>query len=310
MRIRTWLGWFSALLCSFMIYTMAIGVAGLVVSSPSAAWAQDDDDDDEATDDDDDADADADADAATDDDDDSGDDDDDDDEAAGDDDDDDDSGPSAADRSNVLGWGLEALGFGYTIVFLAISFTLVALVVMNMLAARRSQIVPVELVEGFESFLNEKRYQEAYELAKADDSFLGQVLSAGLAKLSSGYAQAIEAMQEVGEEEIMKMEHKLSYMALIGTVSPMIGLFGTVHGMIASFQEIAFSETTPKPNELAKGISTALFTTLIGLAIAIPAIAGFNILRNRIQRLTLEVGILSEGLMGRFQNVGQKKKAE
>ena len=57
--------------------------------------------------------------------------------------------------------------------------------------------------------MNEKRYQEAYEMAKADESFLGQVLSAGLAKLSAGYAQAIEAMQEVGEEEIMKMEHKL-----------------------------------------------------------------------------------------------------
>jgi biopolymer transport protein ExbB len=86
-------------------------------------------------------------------------------------------------------------------------------------------------------------------------------------------------------------------MALIGTVSPMIGLLGTVQGMIASFQVIAMS-TTPKPSELAVGISTALFTTLIGLCIAIPAIASYNI-----------VGILSEGLMGRFSNVGGKKNA-
>ena len=307
MQIRKWLGWFSALFCSFMIYFMAAGFAGLVVSSPSVAWAQGDEDkegedkeDDEDKDDEDKEDEDKDDEDKEDE-----DDKDEDDEDSGD------SGTSAEDdpsRSSVLRWAMEALGFGYAIVFLSISFTLVALVVMNLLAVRRSQIVPVELVEGFESYLNEKRYQEAYELAKADDSFLGQVLSAGLAKLSSGYAQAIEAMQEVGEEEIMKMEHKLSYMALIGTVSPMIGLFGTVHGMIRSFQEIAFSETTPKPNVLAKGISTALFTTLIGLAIAIPAIAAFNILRNRVQRLTLEVGILSEGLMGRFQNVGQKKQ--
>ena len=212
-------------------------------------------------------------------------------------------------EKSYLEWTWEALGPGYMIIFLALSFTLVALFVMNLLTARRENVCPVHLVEGFESHLNEKQYQEAYELAKADDSFLGQVLSAGLAKLSVGYAPAMEAMQEVGEEENMKLEHRLSYMALIGTISPMIGLFGTVHGMISSFQVIAAgSGSTPKASELAIGISTALFTTLIGLAIAIPAIAAFNILKNRIQRLVLEVGILSEGLMSRFENVGGAKK--
>ncbi len=145
-------------------------------------------------------------------------------------------------------------------------------------------------------------------MAKGDESFLGQVLSAGLAKLSSGYPQAIEAMQEVGEEENMKLEHRLSYMALIGTISPMVGLFGTVQGMISSFRTIAESTGTPKPSQLAEGISTALFTTLVGLGIAIPAIAAYNILRNRIAQLVLEVGIMSEGLMGRFENVGPQKK--
>ena len=87
----------------------------------------------------------------------------------------------------------------------------------------------------------------------------------------------------------------------IGTISPMVGLFGTVHGMIKSFNVIATSGSTPKASELAEGISTALFTTLVGLAIAIPAIAAYNILKNRIARLVLEVGILSEGLMSRFE---------
>ena len=105
----------------------------------------------------------------------------------------------------------------------------------------------------------------------------------------------------------MKLEHRLSYIALIGTVSPMIGLLGTVQGMIASFQVIATSPTAPKPAQLADGISTALFTTLVGLMIAIPAVAAYNILRNRIARLVLEVGILSEDLMSRFSNVGVKK---
>jgi len=218
-----------------------------------------------------------------------------------------DTGDESPEEQSILKWVYDALGIGYSLIFLGLSFTLVALFVMNVLVARRDNVCPMLLVETFEGHLNEKRYQEAYELAKADESFLGQVLSAGLAKLSAGYSQAIEAMQEVGEEENMKLEHRLSYMALIGTISPMVGLFGTVHGMIASFQVIATSPSAPKPSELAQGISTALFTTLLGLAIAIPAIAAFNILKNRVSRLVLEVGILSESLMSRFENVGAQK---
>jgi biopolymer transport protein ExbB len=142
-----------------------------------------------------------------------------------------------------------------------------------------------------------------------DESVLGQVLSAGLAKLSRGYNKALEGMQEVGEEEAMKLEHRLSYMALIGNLAPMVGLLGTVHGMIESFQVIAMGGASPKPADLAAGISTALFTTLIGLIIAIPAIAAYNILRNRVSRLLLEVGVTSENLMSRFEDVqpGAKK---
>ncbi|MFW6171614.1 MAG: MotA/TolQ/ExbB proton channel family protein [Planctomycetota bacterium] len=210
-------------------------------------------------------------------------------------------------QQSYLDIAMEALGWQYGLVFLGLSFTLVALLVMNLLTARRDNVCPAVLVDEFEQYLDEKQYQEAYELAKSDDSFLGQVLSAGLAKLSSGYSQAIEAMQEVGEEENMKLDHRLSYMALIGTISPMVGLFGTVQGMIESFQVIATRTGTPPPSELAKGISTALFTTLVGLGIAIPAIAAFNILKNRIARLVLEAGIVSEGLMSRFENVKPRK---
>jgi biopolymer transport protein ExbB len=211
-------------------------------------------------------------------------------------------------RQSYLKWLYGSLGALYSIIFLALSFAFVALIVMNLMTARRENILPSELIDGFEAHLNAKQYQEAYELAKNDDSFLGQVLSAGLAKLSVGYDQAIEAMQEVGEEENTKIEHRLSYIALIGTISPMVGLLGTVHGMIMSFDVIATSVTAPKPSQLAQGISTALVTTLVGLILAIPANAIYHIIRNRMSRLVLEVGIVSEGLMSRFQNLNQTKK--
>lgn len=203
--------------------------------------------------------------------------------------------------TNLLAWTFQALGVIYTVLFLALSITLLTLVVMNLISARRDNICPPDLVEGVEQHLAAGQTQEAAELIRTDDSFLGQVVSAGLAKLNKGHSHAVEAMQEVGEEETMKMEHNLSYMALIGNISPMIGLFGTVQGMISAFRTIAISASTPKPGDLAANISTALFTTLAGLAIAIPAIAIYNILRNRVQRLTLQVGVTSEELLERFQ---------
>lgn len=207
-----------------------------------------------------------------------------------------------AKQMNMLEYTFKALGIRYTIAFLALSFAFVALFIMNLLALRRDSFAPAALVDTFEQCLNEKKWQEAYDYAKGDTSFLGQMLAAGLEKLQVGYPQAIEAMQEVGEEENMKAEHRLSYLALIGTIAPMVGLLGTVDGMIASFQKIAQSDITPKPKELAEGIATALVTTLAGLLIAIPAIGAFNIMKNRMAALVLESGILAERLMGRFES--------
>lgn len=215
---------------------------------------------------------------------------------------------SAAPQVNYLQWVVDAMGWHYTIAFLAISFTLVALFVMNLLAARRENVVPTALVEGFEQHLAAKQYQEAYDLAKADDSFLGHILSAGLSRVSTGYSEAVEAMQEVGEEENLRMEQRLGYLALIGTISPMIGLLGTVEGMVEAFMVIANTNTgAPDPQELAKGISKALFTTLVGLYLAIPALTAYHIIRNRVSRLVLEVGVVSEGMMRRFRKPIEKK---
>ena len=166
-------------------------------------------------------------------------------------------------------------------------------------------LLPNDFVEEFEQKLNGKDFQGAYEIARNDDSFVARVLASGMGRLSRGYPEAVEGMQEAGEDENMALEHRLSYLALIGTIAPMLGLMGTVQGMINSFDKIASSAVSPKPSELAEGISTALFTTLIGLMIAVPAMVFYSILKNRIQRLVLEIGMVSEGLMSRFAAVGK-----
>jgi len=215
---------------------------------------------------------------------------------------------AAAEERNFLTWMIEASGtFGLLILLL--SFIMVALIMMNILQVRRDNFVPQAFIESFEQRLNAKDYQGAYETARTDESLVARVLAAGLGKLNQGYDKAVEGMQEVGDDENMALEHRLSYLALISAIAPMLGLMGTVSGMIATFRVIANSSTTPKPAELAEGISSALFTTLEGLTVAIPAMVFYAILRNRIARFVLEVGMVSEGLMGRFAQAGKQQGA-
>lgn len=216
--------------------------------------------------------------------------------------------PTVQSRS-FLSYIVRACGWFWGPSFLLLSFILVALIMMNMLQVRRDVLLPSQFVEEFEQKLNAKDFQAAYEFARSDESFVARVLAAGMGRLSRGYPEAVEGMQEAGEDENMALEHRLSYVALIGSVAPMMGLMGTVQGMIKSFDKIAMSAVSPKPSELADGISTALVTTLIGLLLAVPAMVFHTILKNRIQRIVLEIGMVSEGLMGRFATVGKQKTA-
>jgi biopolymer transport protein ExbB len=213
---------------------------------------------------------------------------------------------SEPEGENLLVFYYKALGLRYVVVFLALSFGLVALLVMCFMQIRRAVLMPPGLSQAFEAHLEAKEYQQAYELAKTDDSYLGHVLAAGMGKLQSGYGAAVEAMQEAEGEQAMKLEHKISYVSLVGALAPMFGLLGTVDGMVGAFMVIAKSSTAPKPSELAIGISQALVTTLIGLWLAIPAIACFALFKNWLQKLNADVDGEAMRLVSRFQSMGKK----
>lgn len=217
------------------------------------------------------------------------------------------SAPPQPGRSYLM-WIIVASGpFGACIAIE--SFVLVALISMNMMAFRRENFLPAALIESFEQKINARDYQGAYETAKANDSYLGKVLTAGMARLSKGQEEAMAGMAEAGDEEAMNLDHKMSYLGLIVATAPMLGLLGTVQGMIDSFRVIAESETSPKPKELAEGIMTALVTTMEGLVVAIPAIFAFGLFKNKIGRLQFEVGMVSEGLMGKLFASAKKPAA-
>jgi len=126
-------------------------------------------------------------------------------------------------------------------------------------------------------------------------------------KISWGYVYSADyTSQEAAERELR--EHigestdGIEPLNIIGNVAPMIGLFGTVYGMILAFREIVVAGGSPDPVELAAGIGTALTTTFWGLVVAIPALAGYALLRTRLDGLTAEAARSAEELVGRLRD--------
>lgn len=214
---------------------------------------------------------------------------------------------SGAKKQSILMWTFNSLGPLYSFVFLGISFALVALGFKYLLALRHGSNVPADLQAQFEELITNRQFSEAYELVKEDDTYLGKVLAAGMAKVASGYDKSVAAMQETSDDISMSYEQGLSYIGLIAGTSTMVGLLGTVNGMIMSFQVIATATAAPKPNELAGGISTAMFTTMVGLIVSIPALVIFQVLKNKLARIIFEVGSISEDLIGKLLAAAQKK---
>jgi biopolymer transport protein ExbB len=207
---------------------------------------------------------------------------------------------------SLLQWLAGALGVRYVVIFLFLTVNLVALLVMNVLAVWRDNVIPLALVQGVQAHLAEKHAQEACELIKSDSSFLGRVLSVGVSRLPAGCDAAIAAMEETGSYETMKMEQRLGYVALIAQIAPLVGLLGTVDGLLAAFEVIAHKDVSSRPSDLAAGIGTALVATIVGLWIAIPAVAFYHIVRNRMNRLVAEVGIVGEDLIRRLAATNKK----
>ncbi len=201
---------------------------------------------------------------------------------------------------SLLAWLSRSLGTRYFILFLFLTVNLAALMVMNGLAVRRDRIVPSALIQGLEVRLSEDRFQDARLLVKADTSLLARVLATGIPQLASGYDKALATMHEYGSLEALKMRERLGYVWLIAQLAPVLGLIGSVDGLIAAFDLIAHKSSPLRPNELAGGIGTALVATMVGLWIAAVAVAFHQIIRNRMNRLLAEAGILAERFAERF----------
>ncbi|MGE3107378.1 MAG: MotA/TolQ/ExbB proton channel family protein [Phycisphaerales bacterium] len=197
---------------------------------------------------------------------------------------------------------------GHTIILLSI--VAVGLTIMHLFQIRRVKLAPPEVVVGVRGLLRGGDVAGAVRACKEEvnDCYLTRVLGAALDRcLRSpfGLMELRTALEEAGQEQSTRLHRSTDGLGLIGTVAPMLGLLGTVVGMVGAFETIATTEGTAKPFELAGYISIALITTVEGLIVAIPCTAAYTFFRNRIDRLTSEVGAIMEEIMGDVEGVGQ-----
>jgi biopolymer transport protein ExbB len=198
-----------------------------------------------------------------------------------------------------LQYAIEASGFiGFVI--LALSIYMVALVIRLFMEFRVKDAVPPPLIDKLETAIKERKFQEAYDLCRDDNSYLAKLVRTGVANLPNGRPEAKEAMSDTSDELATTMEVKASYLATVGSLGPMLGLLGTVWGMILAFQNISRTGSQPRPEILADNIATALFTTLEGIILAVPAIFFFAFFRNRIALITMEANKVADRTINAF----------
>jgi len=185
---------------------------------------------------------------------------------------------------------------------------LIALSVMNLylivslwLANRRPRILPERFARQVEDMLGAGQDAEALRLVGAEASDYSLVLRSALDQAPAGHAAMLRAAEQAGEEVAVKRFRRLEMLNVLGQVSPMIGLFGTVYGMIVAFQTIAGTGGNADPVMLASGIGTALVTTFWGLLIAIPALSAYAAIRNTVDAATLECVRRVERAIARFR---------
>jgi biopolymer transport protein ExbB len=170
-------------------------------------------------------------------------------------------------------------------------------------------MLPPETIEEVEALLSERKFREAIEFAEEDESYLGTITHAALSEASNGFSAMERAIEETGDAEAVKVLRPIEYLNVMGNISPMIGLFGTVYGMIRAFQALVSSGGNADPLELAAGISTALVATFWGLVVAIPALTAYSILRNKIDAQCADALLEVEELIAPLKPSGKKKKS-
>lgn len=194
-----------------------------------------------------------------------------------------DSGRSLIDMIKVGGWAMYPLG--------ALSVGGLALIVYNFIAVRPRKLLDIDKLEEVGEKARAFQIEESRQVCEENPSPLTNIAAAGLERVTAEYVdtESMEkAMEEASVEELSGPFVYINYLSVIATLSPMVGLLGTVSGMVKAFNAIA-AQGVGQPQALANNISEALITTATGMIIGIPAMFFYFYFKNKYGKITSSV---------------------
>ncbi|MHC4406487.1 MAG: MotA/TolQ/ExbB proton channel family protein [Planctomycetota bacterium] len=180
------------------------------------------------------------------------------------------------------------------LLILLLSIAAVALVIEHVMTIRASVLMPEGLPEEVHQLLAAGKVGQAGQRCRMQPSLLAHVLGAGLAEAEGGWPAVEKATEDATAEQSARLFRKIEYLSVIGNIAPMMGLLGTVIGMILAFREVADTQGAARAADLAEGIYLALVTTVEGLIVAIPSLAAFAVFRNRVDQLVAEAAYVAQ----------------
>ncbi len=176
--------------------------------------------------------------------------------------------------------------FMYPIIFCSI--VALAVLLERLWVLRRKQIIPEDFVRHIEELLKKQKVSEAIFSCQTDLSSIAKIFLAGLKNTQKGMWLVKEAIEERGSREATILEKNVGILSTIANLTPLLGLLGTVSGMIKTFNAISI-HGIGNPAPLAGGIAEALITTATGLCVAIPTLVCYRFLKDKASTLIFEM---------------------
>ena len=194
-----------------------------------------------------------------------------------------------------------------SIIILLLSVLAITLIIQAFLRVRRSVILPEDSTATIEEMIQNRKFKDLIQFTEEDDSFVSASLNPAL-KQAPNFAGMKEAMETAVGERMAEEFRKLEVINILANVGPLLGLLGTVLGIMQAFLKMQQGGGAANPASLAGGISTALGTTLLGLCLAIPCLVAYGILRTKADRLTNEGALQAEEFLQMMKPEGGKSR--
>lgn len=196
--------------------------------------------------------------------------------------------------------GLMQLIFSHIdFIFITIALLSIAgltLIIQGFITNRAEVMMPEATTNQIREMIAARKFKELIDFTETDPSFISKALNPAL-KRAPSFSSMKEAMETAIGEQTAEQFRRIEYLNIIGNLGPLLGLLGTVLGMIQSFSEMQAAQGEASPAQLAGGISTALCHTFLGLFLAVPCLAAFGVLRTIVDRLTVRGALTAEELL-------------